>query len=224
MKNTLFSYLMVLAMLSIVSMSSCKKDEPTPTPTPAFNGFTIGNTKYPVSKGWILPIDTGYFFVLVGSNTISDTLTGRGNLWSGVFASASGSLTLSTGSYALNGAGDPMNCDDLGFWLNYDVMNDTSDPQYVASSSWNANKSISVAKESNNYVITFSGITAKDANAADHTASANIKVPLMVLDGFFEGLKPSQLGLSESQYRNLSQKLRRYRQNSRNDKFPRLRN
>jgi hypothetical protein len=92
-------------------------------------------------------------------------------------------------------------------------MNDTTEPQYLASSLWNANKSISVAKESNNYIITFSGITAKDANAADHTASANIKVPLMVLDGFFGVLKPSQLGLSESQYRNLSQKLRRFKQN-----------
>jgi hypothetical protein len=213
MKNTLFSYLMVLAMLSIVSMSSCKKDEPTPTPTPSVNGFTIGSTKYPVSKGWILPIDTGYFFVLVGSNTISDTLTGRGNLWSGMFSAASGSLTLSTGSYAFNDSNDPMSCDDLSFWLNYDLMNDTTEPQYLASSLWNANKSISVAKESNNYIITFSGITAKDANAADHTASANIKVPLMVLDGFFGVLKPSQLGLSESQYRNLSQKLRRFKQN-----------
>lgn len=211
MKKSLYTSFMVAAMLSILGLTSCKKDEPTPPPAPALNGFTIGSQKYPVSKGWILPIDSGYFMVLVASNTISDSLTGRGNLWSGMFASASGALTLSTGSYALNDNGDPMNCDNIGYWLNYDLVNDTTEPQYVAFSTWNANKSISVAKESNNYVITFNGIIAKDANAADHTTTANIKVPLTLLSDFFGGLSPTQHGVNAGQYQEIYRKLRAIR-------------
>ena len=209
MKDHLRSFFLLGSLVSLLALSSCKKDEPTPTPTPAFNGFTIGTQKYPISKGWIIPEDTGYVYVIFASNTISDSLTGIGNVLAGEFAVAANSITLNTGIYALSSSGNPMTCDEFGFWLN---SGEDADPNYVISSYWNTNKTISVAKESDKYVLTFSGIAAKDSNDVSVTTSANIKVPLTVLDDFFGGAKSSDKGLNDNQFHALRQKLQKFRQ------------
>ncbi|MFM7747759.1 MAG: hypothetical protein ACKO7X_07545 [Bacteroidota bacterium] len=208
MKKLIQSLLLLGSLVTLLALSSCKKDEPTPTPTPAFNGFTIGSQKYPISKGWILPFDTGYVGVIFASNTISDSLTGTGNILTGIFAVTENSITLNTGIYALSSSDNPMTCDVFGFFLNAGL---DEDPNYVISSDWNTNKTVSVAKESDKYVLTFSGIVAKDTNDVSVTTSANIKVPLTVLDDFF-GAKSSDMGLNDNQFHALRQKLQKFRQ------------
>ncbi|MFM7590109.1 MAG: hypothetical protein ACKO55_13465 [Bacteroidota bacterium] len=208
MKKLIQSLLLLGSLVTLLALSSCKKDEPTPTPTPAFNGFTIGSQKYPISKGWILPFDTGYVGVIFASNTISDSLTGTGNILAGLFAVTANSITLNTGIYALSGSGTPMTCDEFSFCLNCDL---DADPNYVISSEWNTNKTVSVAKESDKYVLTFSGIVAKDSNNVSVTTSANIKVPLTVLNDFFEA-NSSDMGLNDNQFHALRQKLQKFRQ------------
>lgn len=209
MKNFIQSLLLLGSLVTLLALSSCKKDEPTPTPTPAFNGFTIGSQKYPISKGWILSLDTGNVYVIFASNTISDSLTGIGNVLAGEFAVAANSITLNTGIYALSSSGNPMTCDEFGFWLN---SGEDADPNYVIESDWNFNKTVSVAKESDKYVLTFSGIVARDSNDVSVTTSADIKVPLTVLDDFFGGAKSSDKGLNDNQFEALRQKLQKFRQ------------
>ena len=208
MKNFIQSLLLLGSLVTLLALSSCKKDEPTPTPTPAFNGFTIGSQKYPISKGWILPLDTGYVGVIFASNTISDSLTGIGNVLAGEFAVAANSITLNTGIYALSSSENPMTVGSFLFFLN---SGEDADPNYEALPNFNTNKTVSVAKESDKYVLTFSGIVAKDSNDVSVTTSADIKVPLTVLDDFF-GAKSSDMRLNDNQFHALRQKLQKFRQ------------
>jgi len=205
MKNLIQSLLLLGSLVTLLALSSCKKDEPTP-----INGLTIGSQKYPFSKGWMIPIDTGYVYVILASNTVSDSLTGTGNWLFGGFAVAANSTTLNTGIYALNDNGDPMTCDGLSFWLNADV--NYAEPNYVISPVWNTNKTVSVAKESNKYVLTFSGIVAKDSLGVDKTTSANIKVPLTVLDPVIFEAKASDFGMSANQFLMIRRKIQSFRQ------------
>lgn len=98
-----------------------------------------------------------------------------------------------------------MTCDEFGFWLN---SGEDADPNYVIESDWNFNKTVSVAKESDKYVLTFSGIVARDSNDVSVTTSADIKVPLTVLDDFFGGAKSSDKGLNDNQFEALRQNYR----------------
>jgi len=205
MKNLIQSLLLLGSLVTLLALSSCKKDEPTPTPTPAFNGFTIGSQKYPISKGWIIPVDTGIVVVIFASNTIDTNLGGTGNILTSSFAVAANSTTLNTGIYALSSSENPMTCEGFGFWLNSNIE---ANPNYIASPDWNTNKTVSVAKESDKYVLTFSGIVAKDSNEVSATTSANIKV---LLDDFF-GAKSSDMGLNDNQFHALRQKLQKFRQ------------
>ncbi|MFM7032436.1 MAG: hypothetical protein ACKOX4_07945, partial [Bacteroidota bacterium] len=101
-----------------------------------------------------------------------------------------------------------MTCDEFGFWLN---SGEDDDPNYVIEADWNTNKTVSVAKESDKYVLTFSGIVAKDSNDVSVTTSADIKVPLTVLDDFF-GAKSSDMRLNDNQFHALRQKIQKFRQ------------
>ena len=209
MKNLIQSLLLLGSLVTLLALSSCKKDEPTPTPTPAFNGFTIGSQKYPISKGWYFP-DEDDVFVIFASNTISDNLTGTGNILFGYFSRAENSDTLNTGIYALSSSENPMTCDGFEVWLNSSLFDDV--PNYSVEPVWNTNKTVSVAKESNKYVLTFSGLVAKDLNDVSATTSANIKVPLRLYEGSHLGSKSSDMGLNDNQFHALRQKLQKFRQ------------